>query len=419
MDKKWIKRSIFPKIWKEMDSHHIILLSGARQVGKTTLLKMVMDRLKSDKGVVDEQLHYIDLENSDQLLIWDDQQSALRVLPKDGEKHYFFIDEFQNAKTIGTTLKVIHDHHPNIKLIITGSASWYLDINESLAGRKIVIPVWPFSFEEFLMATLENTEWLNLYKQSTLTENSIKFFQPHLIEFLTFGGYPEVVSLPSKEEKVQKLSGLVSAYLRKDIKIWSYVANTLEVKRLFSLLASQAGSQLSVSQLASDTNMGVSAVSNRLDLLQNTFMIHALPPFFANKQKEIVKSPKIFLSDTGIRNMLLGSASVIPQTNDFGMLAENFVVTEILKRQTALEHIYFWRTRQGQEVDIVLKREDTLIPIEVKGGNQKTIPSGLRSFIRTYKPKKAYVLNWSCVKDVEYRGAIVYFRPLFYFRERK
>ena len=415
MDKIIIQRSVFPKIWKEIDSHHIILLNGARQVGKTTLLNMIMDKLRRG-GVRESQIHYHDLENTNDLLLWDDQQSVLAMIqsiPRDS-KHYFFIDEFQNAKTIGTTLKVIHDHHPNIKLIVTGSASWYLDINESLAGRKVVIPIWPFSFEEFLTATVKRSEWLAPYRQDRPTDNTVRLFNPFLSDFLTFGGYPEVTTLPTKEDKLQKLTGLLDAYLRKDIKLWNYAANTLEVKKLLSLLASQIGAQLSVSKLANHSQLGLSVVSNRLELLQNTFILHLIPPFFANKQKEIVKSPKTFLVDTGIRNSLLNINSIIPQTTDFGALAENFVVTELLKRRTTSEQVYFWRTKQGQEVDIVLKREDTLIPVEVKGGDQKTVPSGLRSFIRTYQPQKAFVLNWSIIQDLSYRDCVVHFRPLWF-----
>jgi predicted AAA+ superfamily ATPase len=415
MNKKLIERSIFQKIWEEIDSHHIILLNGARQVGKTTLLKMLMSKLKSEKNISDSQLHYVDLEDINQLLIWDDQRSAIKTLPDNNQKHYFFIDEFQNAKTIGSTLKVIHDHHPNIKLIITGSASWYLNINESLAGRKIVIPIWPFSFKEYLTTILEQKEWLRLYQETTTpSENIISLLNSHLFDYLLFGGYPEVVTMTSTKEKIEKLKSLISAYLRKDIKIWNYNANTLEVQKLLSLLASQIGSQLSLSHLSNNSNLGQSIVSNRMELLQNTFILHFLPPFFKNKQKEIIKSPKVFLIDTGIRNSLLNITSILPKTEDFGALAENFVTTELLKKNNPLEKIYFWRTRQGQEVDIIIKRKDKIIPIEVKGGNYKNVPSGLKSFIRTYQPQEAYVLNWSIAKDEQYKNCLVKFRPIWF-----
>ena len=414
MNKIMIERSIFREIWEEIDSHRIILLNGARQVGKTTLLKTIMETLKEKKGIIDDQLHYVDLEDVNQLLIWNSQQTALQILPKDGKKHYFFIDEFQNADTIGSTLKMIHDHHPDIKLIITGSASWYLDTDESLAGRKRVISVWPFSFGEFLRAVLDPKEHLSLYKDSLPNDVTVQLFNEQLATFLLFGGYPEVTFLSSKEEKLHVLSELVNSYLRKDIKIWNYAANTLEVKKLLSILATQIGSQLSVSGLSNSAGMGMSVVSNRLDLLQNTFVIRLIQPFFQNKQKEIIKSPKSFLIDTGWRNALLNITSILPGSPDMGLLAENFVVTELLKKVSDTEVVSFWRTRQGQEVDVVLVRDGARIPIEVKSGDQSSVPSGLKAFIREYAPKEAFVLNRSIVQDTVYQKCTVHFRPIWF-----
>jgi predicted AAA+ superfamily ATPase len=397
-----------------MDSHRIILLNGARQVGKTTLLRTLIAELTTKNSVEDTCLHYIDLEDSEQLLIWNDQKSAIQTLPRDGKKHYFFIDEFQNAETIGSTLKLIHDHHPNIKLIITGSASWYLDTDESLAGRKRVIPIWPFSFGEFLEATLRHREHLALYRSDNPSEATVHLFNEYLFEFLLFGGYPEVATLPTREEKLRTLSELVNSYLQKDIKIYQYAANTVEVKKLLSLLATQIGSQLSISSLANNANMGISAVSNRLELLHNTFILHFLAPFFSNKQKEIIKSPKPFFIDTGWRNALLGISSLTPGSTDFGLLAENFVVTELLKKASVTERVSFWRTRQKQEVDIILTREDVRIPIEVKSGDQSSLPSGMKAFLRQYPCREAWVLNRSIVRDETYRDCIVHFRPIWF-----
>lgn len=413
MNQNIIQRTIFQKIWQEIDSHKIILLNGARQTGKTTLLKMIIEKLKAEKGINNEQIHYIDLENSNQLLIWDSQPDILKILPQGNEKHYFFIDEFQNAKTIGSTLKVIHDHYPNIKLIITGSASWYLNIDESLAGRKIIIPVWPFSFAEFINAQQEK-ELQQLYINEHPTENAIKLFNQKLIDFLLFGGYPEIILAKTVEQKFELLADLINSYLLKDIRIWNYSANTLEIKKLLSLLASQISSQLSLSSLSINSGLGMSIISNRLELLKNTFILHLLSPFFTNKQKEIVKSPKTFLIDTGIRNSLLEITKIIPKTADFGALAENFVITEFLKKKSVLKKYNFWRAKDGKEVDVILQSENKIIPIEVKSGNQKIIPSGLKSFIRQYNPKNAYVLNWSIIKDEKYQNCIVYFRPLWF-----
>ncbi len=412
-------RKVFSKIWNKIDSHHIILLNGARQVGKTTLMKMIKEKLIAERNVSENQILWFDLEQTDDLEHWKTQRNALNILPikNTKQKYYLFIDEFQKSPEIGSTLKVIHDHYPHIKPIITGSASWYLNIDESMAGRKIVIPIWPLDFEEFINWHKYNqiTQYIKtLNKTKQLPEGLIETVNQKFLVFLSFGGYPEINNLENAEEKISVLRDLTNSYLNRDIKIWNYKANSLQVKRLLTLLSSQVGGLLEKSKLSANAELGRIALENRLELLQNTFILHLLHPFFINKTKELTRNPKVYLIDCGLRNFLLDNFSVLPKTKDFGALSENFVVTELLKNINVLEKIYFWRTRQNQEVDIILKRENTLIPIEVKGGNQTTIPSGLRSFIRNYQPTKAYVLNWSVIKDEQYKNCQVCFRPIWF-----
>ncbi len=413
------KRKVFYKIWKHIDDHRVILLNGARQVGKTTLIKMIKEKLISEKNVSENQIIWFDLEQIDDLDQWKTQRNALNTLPlkKTNKKYYLFIDEFQRSPEIGSTLKVIHDHYPHIKPIITGSASWYLNIDESMAGRKIVIPIWPLDFEEFIdwQNDTKTKQLISLLQRSNeLPAGLTEFVNQKFVSFLSFGGYPEVNNLENIKEKISVLGDLINSYLNRDIKIWNYKANSLQVKKLLVLLSSQIGNLLEKQKLSVNSELGRIALENRLELLQNTFILHLLRPFFVNKIKELTRNPKIYLIDCGLRNLLLNNFSVLPKTKDFGALAENFVVTELLQNISVLESIYYWRTRQGQEVDIILKRENQLIPIEVKGGNQTSIPTGLKSFIRTYNPKEAYVLNWSIIKDEEYKNCLVKFRPIWF-----
>ncbi len=413
-------RTIFSKIWKYIDDDRIVLLNGPRQVGKTTLLKMIKEKLITEKNISDNQILWFDLEQTNALNIWSQQATAIDSLPKDtSKKYYLFIDEFQQAKNIGSTLKVIHDHYQHIKPIITGSASWYLDIDESMAGRKIVIPIFPLSFTEFLewqsTANDNKLNFFNLFsKNITTSNNAITTINEQFQNFANWGGYPSVVLTHNNTDKINILNELIDSYLSRDIKLWSYKANTLEVKKLLSLLAGQIGATLSIDHLSRDSALGRDVVVNRLELLQNTFVLRLISPYFTNKIKEITKSPKIYLIDSGLRNVLLNIFSAPAQTPDFGHLVENVVMMEFEKNKKPIEELLFWRTVRQQEVDIILKRENILTPIEVKGGNQKTIPSGLKSFIRQYKPKEAYVLNWSVIKDEQYKDCQVYFRPIWF-----
>ncbi len=412
-------RKILTEIWNNIDNNLILLLNGARQVGKTTLMKMIKEKLFIEKNVQSDQILWFDLEQSDDLDIWSAQTFALSRLPKDDQKKYYlFIDEFQRSKTIGSTLKVIHDHYPHIKVIVTGSASWYLDIDESMAGRKRVVDIWPLDFSEFLLWS-EDDKLQSVYRSAidNILNAPLGIIESINNKFWLFannGGYPQAVLAQNTEDKAKILREMVSSYLLRDIKIYNYAINSLEVKKLLTILASLSGSMLSVDSLSINAKIGRTALVNRLELLQNTFIIQLIPPYFTNKIKEITKAPKIYFTDNGLRNSLLNNFSVPAQTTEFGHLAENAAALELLKNIDSLENIYFWRTVRKQEVDLVKKRENALIPIEVKSGNEENIPDGLKSFIRQYNPKDAYVLNWSIVKDVSYQNCIVHFRPIWF-----
>jgi len=414
-----LKREIFSRIWAQIETDKILLLNGARQVGKTTLLKMIKEKLLAEKGVLAEQIFWFDLEKVEDLSVWSNQQTALALLPlKEKARHFIFIDEFQKSKNIGSILKVLHDHYPNFKIIVTGSASWYLTMDESLAGRKQVFPVWPLSFSEFIDwqadQKLSNFYSLAISDISKTTPEIISFINAAYLKFLIYGGYPAVVKSKSDQEKTGLLSELVNSYLLRDIQIHNYAANTLQVKKILTLLADRVGSLLDIHNLTLDSGLGRTALVNRLELLQNTFVLSLVRPYFTNKKKELVKNQKIYLVDSGIRNNLLANFSIAPQTKEFGQLAENLVVTEMFKRAGELTQIFYWRTKTGQEVDIVKRQENNLTPVEVKSGNESAVPLNLKSFLDKYPVRNAYVLNWSVIQAIRYRKTEVFFRPLWF-----
>lgn len=420
-DKVMNKRHILPKIWENIDSPDILLLNGARQVGKTTLLKMIRRKLITEKKVSRSSIFWYDLEKVEDLAIWSKQSTVLSRLPLDSKKKfYIFVDEFQKSKNIGSILKVIHDHHPNFKCIVTGSASWYLEIDESMAGRKKVFSVWPLSFAEYLewqpnKTHYDNYQWLiKDIKKAPL--EIIEIINNHLIHFLTYGGYPRIV-LSKENNKVELLSEIIDSYILRDIKVWNYAANSLQVKKILTLLADRIGCLLDVQSLATDTVLGRTALENRLELLQKTFILHLTSPYFTNKTKELVKNRKIYLVDAGLRSILMQDFKLIPKTREFGQAAENFVVSELYKSAKVIDKIHYWRTKTKQEIDVIIQREKQLIPIEIKGGDENNIPGSLKSFINHYHPRQAYVLNWSIIKDEKYKECNVLFRPLWFAKE--
>lgn len=414
-----INRDNFSSIWKKINSHEIILLNGPRQVGKTTIMKELMKKLKIEKNVKNEQIIYYDLEISEDLIIWSDQKIALSTLPKNDiyKKYYIFIDEFQKSESIGSTLKVIHDHYPHIKLIITGSASWYLDINESLMGRKRVFPIWQLSFSEFLNLERNNKVKI-IFKSSfdnilNINKEALTLINNSLIEFITYGAYPEVVMAKSNSEKKAILSEILNSYILKDIQLYNFSASSIQVRKILMLLSDRVGSLLDINNLSLNVELGRTAILSRLDLLKNTFVLNLLSPFYTNKTKEIVKNPKAYISDLGLRNKILDNFNIVSQTKYFGQNIENFIMTEFLKNNKK-NLVYYWRSKNKLEVDFVIKKNINLTPIEIKSGNEENVPDGLKQFISNYKPKEAYVLNWSIIKNINYKNTKVKFRPLWY-----
>lgn len=412
-------RTIFSQLWQTIDGPEILLLNGARQVGKTTLLKMLKEKLIAERKLPESHILWYDLEKVEDLSIWSNQITALAVLPvKNKERHYLFIDEFQKSKVIGSILKVLHDHYPQFKIIITGSASWHLSINETLTGRKIVFSVWPLSFEEYLIWQQDQKllSFYNLAKKNpqALTEELVSLLNQQFIKFLAYGGYPNVVLTTTAEQKIILLNELINSYLLRDVQITNYAINSLQIKKILTLLASQISSLLDITSLAANVGISRNVLVNRLELLQNTFILHFTRPYFTNKTKELVKNPKVRLVDTGLRNCLLQNFSLLPQTTDFGYLVENFAVTELYKTAGPLDQIFYWRTKQGKEVDIIKKRENLILPIEIKAGQTADIPNNLKLFIKTYHPATAYLLNWSTVKSVKYLDCAVHFRPFWF-----
>jgi len=236
------KRTIFKKIWQNIDSKKILLLNGARQVGKTSLLKMIKNKLIKDKNIKEKDIFWFDLEKIEDLSLWSKQSFVLNKLPVNKEgKYYIFIDEFQKLRNIGSTLKVLHDHYSNFKIIVTGSASWYLNIDESMAGRKEVMSIYPLSFKEYLEwqedGKINNHYGLAQKDTKSTPQALLEIINYSLIDFLTYGGYPEVILSKDYNKKDKILSEIINSYILRDMQLQNYAANSLQIKKILTLLA--------------------------------------------------------------------------------------------------------------------------------------------------------------------------------------
>ena len=404
------KRKIFDKIVPFIDNDKILLLTGARQAGKTSLLYLFIKELLK-RGVSSERIAYFDLEN---VLLFQkinkikDFDSFVPFLKGFGldfkKKAYVFIDEVQYLDEAAGFLKYFADHYKGkVKLIVSGSSS--LEIKrkmlQRLTGRVYRFEVMPLDFQEYL--------------SFRKTKPTLKTFE----EFCVFGSYPAVALLNDDLSRQKELTELYSLYIKRDIQDYAGVEDSFSFNSLVKLLAVQTGSLLNELELANTLAISRQTVKKYLFLLQNTYVINLLPPFFTNKRKELTKMPKVYFIDTGLRSAVLENFSSLDSRADAGHLIENVVFLEIYKMIKRKEEgrLFFWRTQSKKEVDFVISNKNKLLPIEVKYKSFKkaVVPRHLRDFIGQYLPDKAFLITKDFKKKVMLGKTEVFFVPAHLF----
>ncbi len=399
-NQEYLERELFPEIIRHLDQPEMTLITGSRQVGKTVLLLQLRDWLIKKKKVSPENIFYYNLDIVQDWNIFQDQTSFIEFIKDRSQKKkiYVLIDEAQRAKEAAQFFKGVYDSHLNAKIILTGSSSLEIKtkIKESLAGRKIVFNLQSFSFSEFVTAKNKLLgEKLNNGRKLTILDqkNLLKLFQKYLI----FGGYPRVVLSKNEQEKLLILKEINSAFIEKDILNFLEVKNKLAFNNLIKLLAGQIGQLINIQELTNSLGIDRQTVERYIFALEQTFVIKNLLPYFKNSRQEIIKRPKIYFSDLGLRNLAVENFSQTNQRLNNGQLLENAIFNELnLHLRNTLAKIRFWRTKQGAEVDFVISQRDKLLPVEVKYSiNKPKISLGLRNFIEKYKPEKAFLINLS------------------------
>lgn len=332
--------------------NHVLILFGPRQAGKTTLLKHFLDhtnlKYKLDSG---------DNIRIQQLL---GSQDFEKILAYAHGYELIAIDEAQQIPNIGMALKILVDQIPNFYVIATGSSSFDLsqNVGEPLTGRKVTLTLYP-------MAQMELRNVFNLYE-----------LQQKLEEFLIFGGYPAVITAPSREEKISILTELVDSYLLKDILTLEKIKRSETLINLVKLLAFQIGQLVSHHELATQLHIDVKTVSRYLDLLEKSFVICKLGGFSRNLRNEITSKHKYYFFDIGIRNAVVAQFNPLSERNDKGQLWENFVFIERLKKTSYSKFYgnrYFWRTYNGQEIDFLEEAENKFSAFEAKWSSTKKV----------------------------------------------
>ncbi len=372
-----IPRSIEKQIVSRLEtSNKIIVLYGARQVGKTTLVKSLLKRhFKKVLEINADQKKYQDILSSTDL-------NQLKRLVTG--YNLLFIDEAQRIPNIGLNLKIIHDNIPNLKIVATGSSSFELanKINETLTGRTWTYTLFPISV----------LEWREIYNPFEIDEK--------LSEFLTYGMYPEIFSYENELDKMDYLKELINSFLYKDLLELSQIKNSGKIYDLLRMLAFQIGSPVSYSELGKKLGLSTDTVISYIDLLEKVFVIYRMPGFSKNLRKEITKNKKIYFFDVGVRNALIEDFTNPEKRPDIGHLWENFIISERIKRNSYLRaHLnsFFWRTYTGAELDYVEQGSGQLSGVEIKWGDKKV--KAPKSWLENYPRADFRTINSKNYQD--------------------
>ena len=345
-----------------------IILIGARQVGKTTLLK----ELTGDMSNI-IWLNGDDIETRNQLR----EVSVEKFRSLIGSRKVMVVDEAQRIENIGLKMKLITDQLPEVQLILTGSSSFDLAnrINEPLTGRKWEYTLFPLSFGEMAAHT-------NPFEE-----------MKHLSIRLVYGYYPEVVTHPGDEREI--LQQITESYLYKDILEWERIRKSDKLVRLLQSLAFQIGSEVSLNELARQVELDKNTVEKYIQLLEQTQVIFRLSSLSRNLRNELKNSRKIYFYDNGIRNALISDFKDVSMRNDMGVLWENWMISELIKKRhydRSFVNRYFWRTTQQQEVDYIEEADGRLKAYEFKWNPQKKAKLS-QTFLNAYPDTDFITVN--------------------------
>ena len=381
-----LKREIFAKLVKNLDQEKITILLGARQVGKTTLLKEIEKKAKK-QGY---KTKFFNLENPDQIAEFNkSEREIFQFLTKEKNTILFF-DEFQYIKNISKVFKAIYDEGLNIKIFASGSSSLEIHkhLKESLAGRKLSYIIYPLSFNEI--------------------KTKVGFD-----EYVQYGGLPGLLHETTNEDKLKLLNNILETYVLKDVKSLIKEENISAFNNLLKLLASYQKQIVDMSSLSREISLTVPSVAKYLDILNQTYIIYPLNSFSKNLSNELKKSKKYFFYDNGIRNLLVKDFSALKSRKDKSSLYEAYVFNYLNSQILPNMELRFWRTKdkKPKEIDFILLKNQTPYPIELKSKIKAgEIPQHLISFFKAYpETEEAFVINENHDMIIDFEGKSIHF----------
>lgn len=365
------------------DYNQAIVLLGARQTGKTTILQRIFP---SATYLI------VDNEQTKKVLETYDINTYLQVL---GGSKQVIIDELHLLSDPGRAVKIIYDQIPNIQLIVTGSSALHIKnkSSESMAGRKIEYKLFPLSFSEYLVQKGIDTQLNNNILENTILDKDKQaklFSSSELVEHvLAYGLYPEQINMPNPRNYLLELA---DSAIFKDIVELNLIDNRAKAKELLKLLAYQIGNLVNYSEIASKLSLDRRTVEKYITIFEQSYILFRVYPYSKKGRDEIGKTPKIYFHDLGLRNAIIDNFDISVSRPDLGAMFENFIVSELQKiiSYNQLDFkINYWRLKSGSEVDIVLSNENELYALEVKLTKGKTSVA----FTNRYPNAKTRVVN--------------------------
>jgi predicted AAA+ superfamily ATPase len=387
-----ILREITLQAQKHLQDQEVAIFIGARQAGKTTVLKQIQSYLIHQE----EGAHFLNLEDPDYLkLLNESPKNLFKIFPFDFQKRtYVFIDEIQYLRDPSNFLKFFYDEYKDkIKLLVSGSSAFYLDekFKDSLAGRKKIFHVRTVSFREFLR--FKNEDELSARDFKILTISDLEKINRYFEEYAIYGGYPRVVLAPL-EEKKDILQEIAHSYIKKDI-FEAGVRQDEVFYQLFKILAAQVGALVNSSELSSTLGASKTAIDHYLYLMQKSFHVRLIRPFFQNVRKELTKMPKVYFYDLGLRNFFFNNFNQLVAREDKGALLENIVFRQLLEKQEEGE-IKFWRTVSKNEIDFIVRDK---LAMEVKADARQFKKSKYKTFFGYYPGIPINIVSWNGEKN--------------------
>jgi hypothetical protein len=402
-----ISRRILQKLLGELTKPFVSILIGPRQVGKTVLMRMIEER-------VELKTVYLDVENPQDALVFSNGLESLIAEIGTG-KQVLLLDEFHRLKDALMLFKQLRDAHPNIKVFASGSSSIEIHshLNQSAVGRVRRTRIFPLSFPEWCQEKID-IPIFDLDPEKIMPPRQKKRLDDLLDEFLVWGGMPEPAVLSDSMEKREVLNEICALYLEKDVRSLLRDEEILRFNEFIRLMCLQLGQMMNRSRFGAQLGISSRQVEKQLKVMEHTFVYRPITTDYANPTKRLVKSPKIYWYDNGIRNAVVRDFRRIRERPDGGALLENHIYCELDKSAGVDIDILFHRTQDRQEVDFVLERDRQKLLIEVKSSLARdTIPRAIHEMLNREDVLGAAILNYRIHKKRQVNKKPVMFLPMF------